>query len=77
MPSHSLALMAKKYAWFNKETGLHLFDFDRASGALSNYRSLTIEQQPSIGGLCFHPIVAFYMCLTSPVLIKLIYGKQI
>ena len=27
MPSHSLALMAKKYAWFNKETGLHLFDF--------------------------------------------------
>ena len=45
----------KKYAWFNKETGLHLFDFDRASGALSNYRSLTIEQQPSIGGLCFSP----------------------
>ena len=45
----------KKYAWFNKETGLHLFDFDRASGALSNYRSLIIEQQPSIGGLCFSP----------------------
>ena len=45
----------KMYAWFNKETGLHLFDFDRSTGALSNYQSLTIEQQPSIGGLCFSP----------------------
>ncbi|MBK8699623.1 MAG: T9SS type A sorting domain-containing protein [Saprospiraceae bacterium] len=45
----------KKYAWFNKETGLHLFDFDRTTGVLSNYRSLTIEAQPSIGGLCFSP----------------------
>ena len=59
MPSHSLAPDGKKYAWFNKETGLHLFDFDRASGALSNYCSLTIEQQPSIGAHVFHPIVAF------------------
>ena len=43
------------YAWFSEEKGLHLFDFDRSTGLLSNHRSLNIAPNLSVGGLCFAP----------------------
>ncbi len=45
----------KYFAWYNQETGLHLFDFGRQTGLLSNHRNLLIDQGNQRGGLCFSP----------------------
>lgn len=45
----------KMFGWYNQEKGLQLFDFDRATGQLSNHISLMIEYRKFPGGLCFSP----------------------
>ncbi|MBK8699620.1 MAG: T9SS type A sorting domain-containing protein [Saprospiraceae bacterium] len=45
----------KLFAWYNQEVGLNLYDFNRHTGELTNYRKLEIEQKDIRGGLCFSP----------------------
>lgn len=45
----------KMWAWYTKENGLNLFNFDRTSGLLSNQRILPIQHRRSFSGIEFSP----------------------
>ncbi len=47
----------KTYARFNSETQLFLFDFDRATGLLSNFRNIQVKppEESGASGLAFSP----------------------
>lgn len=53
----------KQYARYSPADDLYLFDFDRRSGVLSNYRKIHVADSGLIGGLAFSPNSRFlYAC---------------
>ncbi|MEP7195524.1 MAG: T9SS type A sorting domain-containing protein [Saprospiraceae bacterium] len=45
----------KKYAWYDPYNDLNIYDFDRSTGLLSNYRKIVIQDSLTGGGLAFSP----------------------
>ena len=53
------------FAWYHPKFGIHLFDMDRTTGLLANYRHLpvAIDSADYVGGLAFSPYGQFlYVC---------------
>ena len=53
------------YAWYGGHHDLQLFDFDRETGDLSNYREIYVNDTLDHGGLSFSPSGRFIYCMTA------------
>ena len=71
------SLDGSKYGYYNNDTDVDLFDFDRCDGTLSNWQHAAIYDSMPFGGLCFSPngnylyvtsiLFAYQYDLTAPI----------
>lgn len=62
-----LSMDGKKYALYNPSIGMQIFDFDRATGVLSNAKYLPLKNYDrAYGGCCFSPN-SKYLYINTPL----------